>query len=71
MLTRKIAVTRTIKNDETVLRVFSTKQKQEALDYGESAAKSNAEGVIACIEAASDENGKINNKDCRVYKIWD
>ena len=71
MFERKFAVTRTVKNNEVVLKFFGEDQKQEALAYGAEVAKTNKEGVIACIEAQFDENGNMKNRECRVFEVWE
>ena len=71
MFERKFAVTRTVKNNEVILKFFGEDQKQEALAYGAEVAKTNEEGVIACIEARFDENGNMKNRECRVFEVWE
>lgn len=67
---RKYAITRTVGNNEVVLKVFDENRKDEALAYGAEIAKSNTEGVISCVFALFNEDGKMNNHDVRVFEVW-
>lgn len=66
---KKFAATRTVKNDEEILKYFRT--KEEAISYAESAAETNTEGVIAVIEAEFNFEGVMNNNTCRVYRVFE
>ena len=70
MFEKKFAITRTVGNDETILKYFDEDEKAEALAYGADVAKENSEGVIACILARFDEDGNKENNECAVFEVW-
>lgn len=70
MFEKKFAVTKTIGNDEEILKYFGEDEKAEALAYGEEIAKNNTEGVIACILAQFDKDGNKKNNECEVFEVW-
>ena len=47
----KFVVLRVVGNDETVLKIFGNDEKEAAIAYGESVARENTVGTIACIRA--------------------
>lgn len=67
---RKYAITRTVGNNEIVLKTFDENCKDEALAYGAEIAKSNTEGVISCVFALFNDDDKMNNYDVRVFEVW-
>ena len=67
---RKYAITRTVGNNEVVLKSFDENRKDEALAYGAEISKSNTEGVISCVFALFNDDGKMNNHDVRVFEVW-
>lgn len=70
MFEKKFAVTKTVGNDEKILKYFSEDEKAEALAYGAEVAKENTEGVITCIAARFDEDGNMKNGECEVFEVW-
>ena len=69
IMEKKYAITRTVGNNEEVLKVFGS-DKQAALAYGAEVAKDNSEGVIACVYALFNEEGKMFGGNCRVFEVW-
>lgn len=67
---RKYAITRTVGNNEIVLKTFDENCKDEALAYGAEIAKTNTEGIISCVLALFNDDGKMNNHDVRVFEAW-
>lgn len=70
MFEKKFAVTRTIGNNEEILKTFGENEKEAAIAYGAEVAKTNENGVIACIFASFDENGNMYNRECRIFEVW-
>lgn len=70
MFEKKFAVTKTIGNDEKILKYFGEDEKASALKYGEEVAKENTEGVISCVLARFDESGHMKNGECEVFEVW-
>lgn len=66
---RKYAITRTIDNNEVVLKSFDENCKDEAIAYGAEVAKTNTQGVISCVFAylMMRQNGIIIS---RVFEVW-
>lgn len=71
MFEKKFAVTKTVGNDEKILKYFGEDEKEAALAYGAEVAKGNTDGVISCILARFDENGNKKNNECEVFEVWD
>lgn len=71
MFEKKFAVTKTIGNDEKILKYFGEDEKVAALSYGAEIAKGNVDGVITCILARFDKNGNKKNGECEVFEVWD
>ncbi len=71
MFEKKIAVTKSIGNDEKILKYFGEDEKSAALAYGAEVAKTNTDGVITCIMARFDENGNMKDGECEVFEVWD
>ncbi len=71
MFEKKFAVTKTVGNDEKILKYFGEDNKAAALAYGAEVAKKNTDGVISCILARFDENGNKKNGECEVFEVWD
>lgn len=69
MYENKFAVTQIIKNKETILKYFDS--KDEACSFGQTKAKSIDKGVIAVIQADFDKAGKMRDKTCSVYEIFE
>ncbi|WP_412612888.1 hypothetical protein [Candidatus Pseudoruminococcus sp.] len=67
---RKYAITRTIDNNEVVLKSFDENCKDEAIAYGAEVAKTNTQGVISCVFALFNDEGKMNNHNVRVFEVW-
>ncbi|MCI5655013.1 MAG: hypothetical protein MR300_00965 [Ruminococcus sp.] len=67
---RKYAITRTIDNHEVVLKSFDENCKDEAIAYGAEVAKNNTQGVISCVFALFNDEGKMNNHNVRVFEVW-
>ena len=70
MFEKKFAVTKTIGNDEKILKYFGEDEKVAALEYGSEIAKENTDGVISCILARFDKNGNKKNNECEVFEVW-
>lgn len=70
MFEKKFAVTKTVGNDEKILKYFGEDEKAEALAYGANIAKENSEGVISCILARFDRDGNKKNNECEVFEVW-
>ncbi len=70
MFEKKFAVTKTVGNDEKILKYFREDEKSEALEYGANIAKENSDGVISCILAQFDEDGNKKNNECEVFEVW-
>ena len=68
-MTKKFAVTRTIGNDEKVLKVFDD-DKESAIAYGAEVAKTNTEGVISCVQGLFNNEGKMCVNYLKVYEVW-
>ncbi len=66
---RKFAVTRIVGNDTEVLRVFGD-DKAAAIAYGAEIAKDNTSGVINCVYALFNDEGKMGTHVMRVYEVW-
>lgn len=71
MYKEQFAITKTIGNEETVIRYFGVTEKDSACRAGEEIAKFNTEGVIACVLAYFDQRGKMKDGTCRVFSVWD
>lgn len=71
MFEKKFAVTKTVGNNEEILKYFGEDEKSEALAYGANIAKDNSEGVISCILARFDKDGNKKNNECEVFEVWD
>lgn len=70
MYEKRFAITRTVGNDEVVLKHFGENKKEAAMTYGAEAAKDNTEGIISCILTMIDtKSGKMSSV-CRVYNVW-
>ncbi len=71
MFEKKFAITKTVGNDEKILKYFSEDEKVTALAYGAEVAKENTEGVVACILARFDESDNMKDGECEVFEVWD
>ena len=71
MFEKKFAVTRTVGNNEKILKFFNEDEKEEALLYGAAVAKDNTEGVITCMLAQFDKKNRMKNEECEVYEVWE
>ncbi len=70
MLESKIAITKTVGNNEIILKFFSQDEKEAAKAYGAAVAKDNVDGVISCVLAEFDESGKMEDNQCQVLEVW-
>lgn len=70
MFEKKFAITKTVGNDEKILKYFGEDEKAAAMAYGAEVAKENTEGVIACIMARFDEDGNMKGSECEVFEVW-
>ncbi len=66
----KFVVLRVVGNDEAVLKIFGEDDKEAALAYGESAAKENTAGTIACIRAWFDAAGQRRDDIMEIFEAW-
>ena len=66
----KFVVLRVVGNDETVLKIFGNDEKEAALAYGESAAKENTAGTVACIRAWFDAAGHWRDDIMEIFEAW-
>lgn len=72
MLKTKFAIVRTVGDQKYVLKVFEDNEngREEAIAFGEEAAKGNAEGTISCVRACFDEQNRMMRNEYRVYEVW-
>lgn len=70
MFEKKFAVTKTVGNNEKILKYFGEDEKAAALAYGAEVAKENTDGVISCILTRFDENGNKKDGECEVFEVW-
>lgn len=70
MYEKKFAVTRCIGNTEHILRCFAEEEKEAALAFGREVAETNAEGVITCVRAVLDADGRFKDGACEVFEVW-
>lgn len=70
MFEKKFAITKTVGNDEKILKFFDEDERAAALAYGADVAKKNTEGVVTCILSRFDENGNMKDNECEVFEVW-
>lgn len=66
--TMKFAVSRIVKNEETVLTLFEANQKEAAVSYGEQAAREYSTGLIIVFKAAFTTEGNRADNRVRLYE---
>ncbi len=66
----KFVVLRVVGNDETVLKIFDDDEKDAAIAYGESVARENTIGTIACIRAWFDAAGQKRDDIMEIFEAW-
>ena len=67
---KKFVVLRVVGNDETVLKIFGNDEKEAAIAYGESVARENTVGTIACIRAWFDASGQKRDDIMEIFEAW-
>lgn len=71
MFEKRFAITKTVGNDEKILKFFGEDEKAAALAYGAEVAKKNTDGVITCILARFDKDDNKKNNECEVFEVWE
>ena len=71
MFEKKFAVTKTVGNNEVILKYFDENAKEEAKAYAAEVAKTNTEGVITCVLARFDADGHMKDGECEVFEVYE